>query len=159
MLPRPSWMQGQPRQHNWYNRSPTWFFLFQKLATVFFSSSVGEDLSHTNYSCCYDGTLWPQATWGVCDLFGLHILSHTQSTEGSHGRNSNWTGTWRHWCRDPRERMLTGLLSPVSYRTQNHQPKVEPPTMNGPYYVNLWLRNWPSGLLAYSWIFGRHFLS
>jgi hypothetical protein len=75
-------------------------------------------------------------------------------TKGSQDRNSHRAGTWReemmgvaaYWLASP------ALLSLLSYRTQNHQPR-DGTTHNGPFHPQSLIEKMP-----YSWISWRHFL-
>jgi len=55
--------------------------------------------------------------------------------EGSQGRNSSRTGTWRQelmqkpWSSVAYWLTFHGLLSLLSYTIQNHQPGIVPPTI------------------------------
>jgi len=73
-----------------------------------------------------------KASRGGKGLFSCHFI-----TERSQDRNSNPTGTWGQ---DLMQRPWRGagcwlaphsLLSLLSYRTQDHQPLVAPPTVGG----------------------------
>ena len=73
-----------------------------------------------------------KASRGGNGLFSCHFI-----TERSQDRNSNPTGTWGQ---DLMQRPWRGagcwlaphsLLSLLSYRTQDHQPLVAPPTVGG----------------------------
>jgi hypothetical protein len=57
----------------------------------------------------------------------------------------------RNWCRGHGGMLLTGLLSLLSYRTQDYQPR-DGTTHNEPSYPWLLIEKIP-----YNWISWRHF--
>jgi hypothetical protein len=75
-------------------------------------------------------------------------------TKGSQDWNSNRSES-RRWCRGHGGVFLAspGLLSLLSYRTQDYQPR-DGPTHKGPF-PPLWLIE----KMLYSWISWRHFLN
>jgi hypothetical protein len=78
---------------------------------------------------------YDQATWE-----GKVYLAHTSTslliTEGSQDRNSSMAGTWRQELMQRPRRDAAywlahhDLLSLLSYRTQDHQPRSGTPTMH-----------------------------
>jgi hypothetical protein len=93
---------------------------------------IANCLSQGFYSCTKQHD--QEASWEGKGLFSLHF----HITKGSQDRNSDRTGTrrqelmqrpWRdvtYWLASP------GLLSLLSYRTQNYKPRDGPPTMDPP---------------------------
>ena len=75
-----------------------------------------------------------QAAWKGKGLFGLHFHI-TIHHEGNQDRNSNRAGIWKQELKQRPWRSVAywiaprGLLSLPSYRTQDHQPRMVPPTM------------------------------
>jgi hypothetical protein len=71
-----------------------------------------------DYYCC-DETSWPNASRGGKSLFGLHFLSTVH-----YRRKSRQEPEKQEMIQRPRSVLLTSLLSLLSYRSQDHQPRV-----------------------------------
>ena len=92
-----------------------------------------------------------QEAFGEERVYSAYTFTLLFITKGCQDWNSSRSGS-RSWCRGHGEMLLTGLLSLLSYRTQDYQLR------DGTPY------NWPSHLwsliekMPYSWISWRHFL-
>jgi hypothetical protein len=79
----------------------------------------------------FDETPWPKPSWGGKGLFGLYF--HNWSPSLKEVRTGTQTGQnlgGRSWCRGHGRVLLTGLLTLLSYRTQDLQP-MDGTTHNG----------------------------
>lgn len=78
----------------------------------------------------------------------------SQSTEGSQGSNSNWAGICkqeliqRPWGIDTYWLATHGLLSLLSFRSQDQQPTVALPTMGWAFVHHLIIKNMPYKLIC-----------
>ena len=92
--------------------------------------------------CCYDETSWPKANWG-----GRSLLAYTSTSPlivgENQDRNSSRAQTWRQelmqrpWRGATYLLALHGLLSLLSYRTQDHcYPGWHHPQWTGPSFIN-----------------------
>jgi hypothetical protein len=117
--------------------------------------AIGWCLSQGFYSCT---NIMTKKQVGEERVYSAYTSTLLFITKGSQGRNSHRAGTWRqelmqrpwrdvlYWLASP------GLLSLLSYRTQDHQPR-DGTTHNGPSHPRSLIEKMP-----YSWISWRHFL-
>jgi hypothetical protein len=84
---------------------------------------------------------------------GFVVYFHLyHNTEGSRDRNSNRARTWRQEVMQRPWSWFAphGLFSLLSYRTQDHQPKVAPPTMGWALVYQSLIKNMPDLMEAFS---------